>query len=240
MDGWVKIHRKIKDNWIWQKPEYLMAWLDLIFRANYEESKILFDGEFKELKRGQFVTSIRKLSDAWGWSKDRTLKFLRLLEADNMIKKDSDTRRTLITIENYELYQVSQDTNKDTDKDTNKDTNSPQKRKKEKKNNNTSENDSAAEKTLDEKLEHNFAVIYKEYPKKVGRAEAYRRYVAWVTTGRVVNKKRIKLTDMQILKAVKKYVSGLESRNTAMEFYKDFSTFMGNSILDYVDWSDKE
>ena len=34
MSGWVKIHRKIRDNWIWDKPEYLKAWLDLIFKKN--------------------------------------------------------------------------------------------------------------------------------------------------------------------------------------------------------------
>ena len=95
MDGWVKIHRKIRDNWIWDNADYLKAWMDLIFRANYDDSRKLFDGEIKELKRGQFVTSIRKLSEAWGWSKDRTLKFLRLLEADNMIKKDSEIKLLL-------------------------------------------------------------------------------------------------------------------------------------------------
>ena len=229
MDGWVKIHRKIRDNWIWDNADYLKAWMDLIFRANYDDSRMLFDGEIKELKRGQFVTSIRKLSEAWGWSKDRTLKFLRLLEADNMIKKDSDTKRTLITIENYEFYQVNQDTNNDGDSDTNKDTDSPQKRNKEEKNN------ASVDKEVMEKLEHNFSLIYKPYPKKRGRTEAFKRYMAWVTNGRVVNKKRVKLTDEQIFKAVMKYVRQQEEEDTPMEYYKDFSTFMGNSILDYVD-----
>lgn len=229
MDGWVKIHRKIRDNWIWDNTDYLKAWMDLIFRANYDDSRMLFDGEIKELKRGQFVTSIRKLSEAWGWSKDRTLKFLRLLEADNMIKKDSDTKRTLITIENYEFYQVNQDTNNDGDSDTNKDTDSPQKRNKEEKNN------TSVDKETMEKLEHNFSLIYKPYPKKRGRTEAFRRYTAWVTKGKVVNKKRVKLTDEQIFKAVMKYVRQQEEEDTPMEYYKDFSTFMGNSILDYVD-----
>ena len=104
MDGWVKIHRKIRDNWIWDNAEYLKAWLDLIFRANFEERRILFDGEIKELKCGQFITSVRKLAEAWGWSNSRVLRFLRMLEEDGMITRDSNSKRTLLTIENYEFF----------------------------------------------------------------------------------------------------------------------------------------
>jgi hypothetical protein len=56
-----------------------------------------------------------------------------------------------------------------------------------------------------------------------------------VTTGRKVNKKMVKLTNEQILAAVKKYVAEQEAKGTEMQFYKNFSTFMGNVILDYVD-----
>lgn len=236
MDGWVKIHRKIKDNWIWDNPDYLKAWLDLIFRANFEEKKILFDGEIKEIQCGQFITSIRKLAEAWNWSNGRVLKFLRLLEDDGMIKRDSNSKRTLLTIENYEFYQVSQNTDDNTGKNTNK----PQRRKKEVKKNTPSEKDSAAQKKIDDTLEHNFNIIYKEYKKKRGRADAFKLYSEWVTTGRVINKKRIKLDDMKIFCAIKKYNAELESRNIPMKYYKDFSTFMKTAILDYVDWGENE
>lgn len=232
MDGWVKIHRKIRDNWIWDNPDYLKAWLDLIFRANFEERRILFDGEVKELKCGQFVTSIRKLAEAWCWSNSRVLNFLRMLEADGMIKRDSNAKRTLLTIENYEFYQVQQNSDENTDKNASQ---SQKRSKEEKKNNTPSDKDYDAEKRKEEALKHNFAYIYQFYPKKEGRTEAFRRYTAWVTTGRKVNKKMVKLTNEQILAAVKKYVDEQEAKGTEMQFYKNFSTFMGNVILDYVD-----
>lgn len=226
VSGWVKIHRKIRDNWIWDKPEYLKAWLDLIFKANYEDKRVLFDGEINNLKRGQFITSIRKLSDEWGWSKDRVLNFLRLLEKDEMIHRESDRKRTLITIENYSFYQVCQDT----DSYTNKDTDSPQKRSKEEKNINKYE-------LNEEKLRHDFNIIYKKYPKKVGKTKGYKKYCDWVTKGRVVNKKRILLTNRQIWKAVEKYE--LETRNTELKFIKQFDTFLGDSLLDYIDFEER-
>ena len=237
MDGWVKIHRKIRDNWIWDNAEYLKAWLDLIFRANFEERRILFDGEIKELKCGQFITSVRKLAEAWGWSNSRVLRFLRMLEDDGMITRDSNSKRTLLTIENYEFYQVQQNS----DDDTSENASESQKRNKEEKNNNTpSEKDYEAEKRREEALNHNFNYIYKFYPRKEGRTEAFRRYTAWVTTGRKVNKKIVKLTNEQILAAVQKYVDKQKSLNTEMQYYKLFSTFMGNSILDYVEECEEE
>ena len=237
MDGWVKIHRKIRDNWIWDNAEYLKAWLDLIFRANFDERRILFDGEIKELKCGQFITSVRKLAEAWGWSNSRVLRFLRMLEDDGMITRDSNSKRTLLTIENYGFYQVQQNS----DEYASENASESQKRNKEEKNNNTpSEKDYEAEKRREVALKHNFEYIYQFYPRKEGRTEAFRRYTAWVTTGRKVNKKIVKLTNEQILAAVKKYVSQLESLNTEMQYYKVFSTFMGNSILDYVEECEEE
>ena len=111
-DGWIKMHRKIQDCWIWNidKPfDERSAWIDLLLSANHKDTKILFNGELILVKRGEFVTSIRKLSDKWKWNKDRVLKFLKLLESDGMITKSSDRYRTLITIDNYCIYQAKED-----------------------------------------------------------------------------------------------------------------------------------
>lgn len=107
-DGWIKTYRKIQDCWIWQidKPfDERSAWIDLLLSTNHRDTKIPFNGELKLVCRGQYMTSIRKLSEKWKWNKDKVLKFLRLLESDGMITKNSDRYRTLITIENYCIYQ---------------------------------------------------------------------------------------------------------------------------------------
>ncbi|MGU8794126.1 hypothetical protein ACV3TA_17180, partial [Clostridium perfringens] len=44
-------------------------------------------------------------SDAWGWSTTKVKKFLELLEKENMITVKSDNKKTLVTIENYGVYQ---------------------------------------------------------------------------------------------------------------------------------------
>ncbi len=111
--GFIKLHRKLQDCWIWEidKPfDERSAWIDLLLSANHTDVKIPFNGGLVLVERGQFITSVRKLSGKWKWNKDRVLKFLRLLESDKMIKRDSDKFRTLITIENYDIYQDKKDT----------------------------------------------------------------------------------------------------------------------------------
>lgn len=106
--GWIKLHRKLQDCWIWQEKEPFdkrSAWVDLLLSANHSDKKILFNGELIIVKRGQVLTSIRKLSAKWSWSVNRVYRYLRLLESDNMLIKESDNDKTLLTIVNYEVYQ---------------------------------------------------------------------------------------------------------------------------------------
>lgn len=122
-EGWIKLHRKIVDNDIWKDKEPFdrrSAWIDLLIMANHKDEKILFDGELIVVKRGQTVTSVRKLAERWHWSKDKVQRFLDKLERDSMCDRDSNNRRTLLTIENYGVFQDRCDSNKDSECDSNK------------------------------------------------------------------------------------------------------------------------
>ena len=125
--GWIKLYRSLLDSDIWygkgQPFDMRSAWIDLLMLANHEDKKIIFDYETVTVERGQFITSVRKLGERWKWGKERTLKYLRLLERSGMITKDSNARRTLITIENYDKYQCQQDSTEDTAEDSIKYTN---------------------------------------------------------------------------------------------------------------------
>ena len=77
------------------------------------------------------------MSLRWGWGNEKTLKYLRLLEQLKMIKRDSNNRRTLLTIENYDVYQNEPNTNRtQTERRPNADPAQTINEKNEKKNNN--------------------------------------------------------------------------------------------------------
>lgn len=107
--GWISVHRQLEDHWLWEDKPYAkgQAWVDLLMLANHEDNKFLLGNELMEVKAGSFVTSISKLCKKWGWSNTKVVKFLDVLEAEKMIKRKSDTKKTVITIENYSVYQES-------------------------------------------------------------------------------------------------------------------------------------
>lgn len=109
--GWIKLDRKLLEHWLWGKQPFSdgQAWIDLLLLANHKDEKLRFDGKIHTITKGSRITSIRKLSDRWGWSKDKTVRFLNILEEDQMIKRKSDTKRTVITITNYGFFQSPAD-----------------------------------------------------------------------------------------------------------------------------------
>ena len=109
--GWIKLNRQIQEHWIWSDPEKLKAWLDLLLLANHETKKVEMRDGLVSIKRGQFVTSIDKLAQRWGWSKNRVYRFLSVLESDNMVQRKSNRYRTTITIVNYSKFQDRQNAN---------------------------------------------------------------------------------------------------------------------------------
>ena len=107
-EGWIKLYRQVQDCWIWQDKEPYdkrSAWVDLLLTANHHDKKILFNGELITIERGQILTSIRQLSAKWKWSVNKVYRFMKLLESENMLQKESNKDRTLITIVKYEVYQ---------------------------------------------------------------------------------------------------------------------------------------
>lgn len=91
--GYIKLYRGIRDHWIWNDPDYLKAWLDLLMMVNHEDRQILFDKKLVTVKRGSRITSIRSLSARWGWSRGRVSRFLDMLERDKMIATKRDTKK---------------------------------------------------------------------------------------------------------------------------------------------------
>ena len=123
---WIRVYRKLRESAIWDNNEpfdYRSAWIDLIMEANVKPNTIIYKGQTIKIKRGEYYTSVRKLSLRWHWSKDKVNRFLKILIKLDMIRKHEEVKcATLLTIVNYNDYQYEADSNKDRRKDSNKDT----------------------------------------------------------------------------------------------------------------------
>lgn len=232
--GWILIHRQIQNCVLWDSPEPFdkrSAWIDLLLSANHHDKDIFFNGEIITIKRGQFLTSVRKLSDRWSWSRDKVLKYLRTLESLQMLNKESDNHRTLLTIEKYDVYQVGADTEQDadssTDKDTEQDADSSQ-------TNNVKELNELKEKIYISSIPKNddshgdsFEEFWKCYPRKDNKGGAYKKYKARINSG---------YTPEELLEACKNYADECKAEKREKKYIKMGQTFLSDTtpFVDYL------
>ena len=120
MAGFIKLDRSIFEHWIFQDADKFRAFVDLIQLARWKDEKLLVGNELIIIPRGSYYTSELKLAERWGWSRNKTREFLKLLESEKMITKKGTSKGTTVTIENYRIYQ-DEGTTKDTSKEQQKD-----------------------------------------------------------------------------------------------------------------------
>ena len=167
-NGWIKIHRQIRDNWVWKKPEFLKAWIDLIMLMYYEDTKVVINGYVHEIKRGERDLSYRYLAKRWGWSHGKIKRFLSLMQKEKMICLKNGTGQTVVSVCNYETYQVAEN-------------------KTERKRNASgteAERSKEVKEVKEDIIDVQFDEFWQLYPKKVGKKPARNKYnIALKKTG---------------------------------------------------------
>ena len=117
--GYIKLHRKFFENTLWKEPrEYSKAeaWLDLIQSARFESSQVILNGRVIEVQMSEVAASRRYLEKRWGWGSTKVNNFLDFLRKNQMITTKQTGGQTIITLCNYERYNVSQTTKQTSDK----------------------------------------------------------------------------------------------------------------------------
>lgn len=105
-NGWVKVHRKMLDHWVSQEPELFAFWMRLLIEANHSDKKRMFNGALVEIKRGQTLFGLDAFEAKSGISKKRLRRYLDMLETEGMIGRQKTNKYSLISICNYEQYQL--------------------------------------------------------------------------------------------------------------------------------------
>lgn len=107
MEGWIKLHRSLLDNWLWTDKPFSrgQAWIDLLMLVNHEPAKMMMNGKLITVDAGQHITSTVKLADRWGWGRKKVSKFLDDLESDGMLSQERTAHNTTLTLLKYGVYQ---------------------------------------------------------------------------------------------------------------------------------------
>lgn len=214
MEGWIKVHRRMLDHWIWQEKPFSrgQAWVDLLLLVNHDEKKVLFDGKLVSVSRGHKITSLRQLSERWGWSTNKIKKFLEQLKNDKMLDFKCDKKKTLIAIDSYSVYQGMGNT-EETPKKQRSDSEVTQK----KTNKNVEEIKEV--KIYEQEVEN----LWLLYPRKKGKDGAFNKLPKLIK----------KYGYAKIESCVKRYAQEVKGKNETYIQYG--STFFNTGYADYLE-----
>ena len=80
-------------------------------------------------------------------------------------------------------------------------------------------------------------IIYKAYPRKEGKAKGFEQVSQLLKGKRISGMGRVKFNHEQLYCAVKEYAICCEENGMELKFIQLFGTFMGRTVLDYVEKS---
>lgn len=105
MNGWIKLHRKMKDWGWWASPNHRVLFTELLIRATHKHSI----WRNVQLEPGQLVTGRKQLAKWTGLSEQQVRTALNDLKSTNEITTISTSRFSIITIINWDTYQGDAD-----------------------------------------------------------------------------------------------------------------------------------
>lgn len=209
---WIKLYKKFQD-WEWYKNSNTKClFIHLLLNANWKDGK--YQGH--EIKRGSLVVGLNALSEQTGMTIQQIRTSLNHLLSTNEIVKKSTNKFSIITIVKYEDYQ--RDTREDNKQLTNKQqtTNKQLTTIEEYKNNRYID--------IKEKInkkEKDFEELWKIYPNKKGKTNAYKKYL------------KTKVDDETIRQGILNYISYIKLKKIQPQFIKHGSTWFNEEA-----WND--
>lgn len=100
--GWME-HGTLKSDEPYSRRE---AWVWMVEQAFWAPGRVSINGKTVPIERGQFSHSYRFMATAWKWEIGRVQRFLARLKTDTMIGVSADTGQLVVTICNYDKYQM--------------------------------------------------------------------------------------------------------------------------------------
>lgn len=106
-DGYIKNHRKTLDNpTVCKDTEHFAIWHYLLYEAKYKPCASMFGGRKIMLKPGQLTTGRRQIAEHFNIAESKVQRVLKTFENEQMIEQQTSNKNRLITIVEWEQYQM--------------------------------------------------------------------------------------------------------------------------------------
>ena len=96
--GYITLPLAVLDGWVGQNAQYLKWWTQLRREASWTGKTVWYNHQQVYLQARQVIVTVNSLVKQWQVSKPTVIHFLQRLESEKLIERQTDSRKTIITI----------------------------------------------------------------------------------------------------------------------------------------------
>ena len=96
--GYITLPLAVLDGWVGQNAQYLKWWTQLRREASWTGKTVWYNSQQVYLQARQVIVTVNSLVKQWQVSKPTVIHFLQRLESEKLIERQTDSRKTIITI----------------------------------------------------------------------------------------------------------------------------------------------
>ena len=96
--GYITLPLAVLDGWVGQSAQYLKWWTQLRREASWTGKTVWHNRQQVYLQARQVIVTVNSLVKQWQVSKPTVIHFLQRLESEKLIERQTDSRKTIITI----------------------------------------------------------------------------------------------------------------------------------------------
>lgn len=104
--GWIKLHRQLRESLVYKNSELLHLWIHLLLKATHTSFEQLVGTQKVPLEPGQFIFGRKKVAEDLNLTESKIYRYIKLLENENCLSVKSNNKYSVGTIVNWELYQL--------------------------------------------------------------------------------------------------------------------------------------
>ena len=108
MEGYIKLYRKLLDNPVFQNEKLLKIFIWCLLKASHSEHEQLIGLQTITLQPGQFIFGRLKAAEELHMKESTIYKYIKWLEKNGICNIKSNNKFSLVTITNWELYQLAE------------------------------------------------------------------------------------------------------------------------------------
>ena len=208
MDGWIKVHRDLLTRSIFKNEKLLKVFIWCLCKAYHKEFAQPIGRQIVQILPGQFPTGRFKAGEELDMKPSTAWDYLKILESNGTINIKSNSKYSIITLVNWNLYQL-ENKNPDSKTDSKSTTNQQQV--------NTNKNDKNEKKDI---YTEDFEKFYSLYPNPTGKAQTFKNW-----------KKVIKEHGPEvIIRSAERYKKSLKEDTEKMYITKSYN-FLGQKAV---------